>query len=89
MLLVAYVAFAIIEVQDQRTTDPLLVGLACVGFTGYAVVGGLGWRTARRLSARLGDVATLALFLVAMAALFLVATGVYLFAEHVYFFGHL
>jgi hypothetical protein len=86
-LLVLFVAVAIVNIQDQRRSEPALIVLACAGFLGYGLLGWLGWRTARRFEARLGMMPLLILYLVAMAGLFLLATVVYLAIEHVYLVG--
>ena len=89
MLLVAYSALAVVDIQDHRSHDPWMIGLAYAGFTGYAVLGWLAWSAARRLEPRLGALPLLALYSAAMGLLFLVATVVYLLVEHVYQVGHL
>ncbi len=87
MLLAAYVAIAIVDIQDHRVNDPVLIALACAGFAGYALLGGFGWLLARRLEPRIGALKTLILFMVAMGGLFLVATVVYLVVEYWYVAG--
>lgn len=89
MLLVGYVAVAIVDIQDHRRNDPVLIGLACAGFAGYALLAWLGWLAAQRLEARVGAMRMLVLYLVALAALFFVATVVYLFVEYAYLLGSL
>ncbi len=83
-LLVAFVAVAIVDIQDHRMTDPILIGLAAAGFATYAVLAWLGWRLARRFDKKLGRVALLGLYFTAMAGLFVVATVAYLLIEHIY-----
>jgi len=80
-LLVAFVAVAIVNVQDQRVQEPALIGLASAGFVLYGLIGWLGWRFSRRFEARLGPTPRLVLYLVAMSAFFLAATAVYLVLE--------
>jgi hypothetical protein len=87
-LLVAFVAIAIVNIQEQRQSDPALVALACAGFVGYWVLGWLGWRVVRRFEDRLGTMTLLILYLAAMAGLFLVATYTYLVIEMIYLRGH-
>ena len=52
-LLAAFVAFAIVNVQDQRRREPFLIGLAIGGFVVYALIGWAAWRVARRFRDRL------------------------------------
>ena len=87
-LLVAYVAVAIVNVQDQRRGEPALIALASSGFVAYWLLGWLGWRVARRLEARLGRTLLLVVYLTGMSALFLTATVLYLVAEYAYLVGH-
>jgi len=84
-LLVLYVAIAILQIQEQRITEPALIVLASAGFLVYGV---LGWLGARRVGSRAGSVKTLVLYSVAMAALFLVATIAYVALENHYRMGH-
>jgi hypothetical protein len=88
-ILVAFVAIAIIDIQDHRMTDPFLIGLAAGGFALYAVMAWLGWKFARRFEEKLGRVALLGLYLAAMAGFFLVATVTFLVIEHAYHGGSL
>ena len=89
VLLVAFVAVAIVDIQDHRRGEPVLVGLAGAGFAIYAALAWLGWNYARRFEARLGRVALVGLYLASMAGLFLFATIAYLLIEHVYLGGRL
>lgn len=86
-LLVLFVAIAIVNIQDQRRSEPVLIALASAGFALYGVLGWLGWHVARRLDARLGPWLVRIVFLSAMAGLFLVATVVYLVIEYSYLVG--
>jgi hypothetical protein len=83
-LLVLFVAIAIVNIQDQRATEPALIALAAGGFVVYGLLGWVGWRVARRFEARLGLTLLLILYLTAMAGLFLMATIAYLVIEHLY-----
>lgn len=83
-LLVAFVAVAIVNIQDQRVQEPALIGLASAGFVLYGLIGWLGWRFSRRFAARLGSTPRLVLYLVAMSGFFLAATAVYLVLEFQY-----
>ena len=83
-LLVAFVAFAIVEIQNHRRPQPFLVGLAAGGFAGYALLAWLGWRFVRPFQEKRGAVLILGLYLTSMAALFLLATVIYLVIEHNY-----
>jgi hypothetical protein len=87
-LLVLFVAIAIVQIQDQRVHEPALIALAAGGFVLYAIIGGIGWRVARRrLRSRLGPTPLFILYAIAMATLFLVATVIYLVIEHAYHNG--
>ncbi len=46
-LLVAFVALAIVDIQNHRRTEPVLIGLAAFGFAAYAVLAWLGWSVAQ------------------------------------------
>jgi hypothetical protein len=87
-LLVVYVAIAIVDIQDNRRTEPPLIALAALGFAAYALVGWLAWHGVRRLERRLGRMPAVILYLVAMAALFFAATVVYLALEYAYLRGY-
>ncbi len=80
-----FVAVVILNIQDQRLTDPKLIALAVAGFVLYGVLGWIGWRLIRPFEGRFGRLAVLAAYFSAMAALFLVATGVFLSIELAYF----
>jgi hypothetical protein len=86
-LLSVLVAVAIVNIQDQRRTEPALIALAAGGFVLYTVLGWAGWRVARQFRHTLGEVPLVVLYLAAMAALFFVATVVYLLLEHLYLYG--
>jgi hypothetical protein len=86
-LLTAFSALAIVNIQEQRRSEPVLIGLAVAGFVLYAILGWGAWRLGRRLRSRMGLVPLLALYLAAMGGLFLVATVIYLAIEHVYLIG--
>jgi hypothetical protein len=84
-LLVLFVAIAIADIQDQRVHEPFLIALAAGGFALYALIGWLGWWTARRrFESRLGPMWLFVIYAIAMGVLFLVATAIYLVIEHVY-----
>ena len=87
-LLVLFVAIAIVNIQDQRASEPALIALAAGGFVLYGLLGWVGWRIARRYEARLGLTVLVILYLTAMAGLFLMATIAYLVIEHLYRSGH-
>jgi hypothetical protein len=86
-LLSLFVAIGIVNIQDQRQSDPTLIALAVLGFVLYGLLGWGAWRLVRRLRSRLGKIPVLALYLVIMASLFMVATISYLLIEHAYIFG--
>jgi hypothetical protein len=87
-LLVVYVAIAIVDIQDNRRTEPALIALAAVGFAGYAVTCWLAWHGMRRLKHRYGLLPAVIGYIVAMAALFLAATVIYLVLEYAYVTGY-
>lgn len=87
-LLVAYLAVAIVNVQDQRRHEGTLIALASAGFAAYWVLGWVGWRIARRLGANLNRLTLLAVYLTAMSVLFFAATVIYLVAEYAYLVRH-
>jgi hypothetical protein len=86
-LLSLFVAIGIVNIQDQRQSDPTLIVLAVIGFVLYGLLGWGAWRLVRGLRSRLGKVPVLALYFVIMASLFMVATISYLLIEHAYIFG--
>lgn len=88
-LLVLFVAVAIVNIQDQRRSEPALIALAASGFALYGAIGWLGWRFARRFESRLGPTPLLIAYILAMAAFFLVATVIYLVVEYQYSIGGL
>jgi hypothetical protein len=87
-LLVLYVAVAIVQLQDQRTTEPGLIALASAGFVAYGVLGWAGWRVSSLARDRFGRLPALVAYLVAMAVLFLIATIIYVAVENAYRMGH-
>jgi hypothetical protein len=87
-LLVLFVALAIVNIQDQRHSEPALIALASAGFVAYWLLGWLGWRLARRFDVRLGRTPVLILYLIGMSAFFLGATVVYLVVEYAYVVTH-
>lgn len=89
MVLVAYVAIAVVDVQGLRAGDRVLVAAAVVGYAGYAVLAWLAWIAIRPLERRLGAVGLFAVYVAGMAVLYLVATVAYLLIQHAYLFGRL
>jgi hypothetical protein len=88
VILVAYVAIAIVDIKDNRRTEPALVALAAIGFVAYALICWLMWHGLRRLVRRIGAMPALIVYLVAMAGLFFAATVVYLVLEYAYLMGY-
>jgi len=86
-LVVLYVAIAIVEIKDQRRSEPALIGLAAAGFAAYGLLCWLGWHAMRRVEPRLGSVVVVIVYAVTMAAIFLVATILYLALEYAYLTG--
>lgn len=86
-LLIAFVAIAIRNIQDQRRSEPALIALAVLGFVLYGVIGWLAWGFSLRCAGRIGPTPRLILYLVGMASIFLLATMIYLLAEHIYLIG--
>ena len=84
VVLVAFVAIAIANIQDQRMHEPVLIALALAGFVVYGLLGWAGWRLAGGLGSKLGQTIRMILYLVGMATLFLVATVTYLVIEYQY-----
>ena len=79
-----FVAVAIVNIQDQRRSEPALLALAAGGFLLYGLMGWVGWRVAQRFESRLGATVLLILYLAVMAGFFLVATVIYLVIEQAY-----
>lgn len=89
-LLPLLVAFAWVNVQDQRIQDPRLLALALVGFLGYGAIAwwlgnrigswveglAIGRRMADRLRVRV-SVLALVLYLLLMGGLFVLASLIY------------
>jgi hypothetical protein len=88
MLAVIFVAIAIVDIQDLRRTEPVLVALAAVGYAGYGLLCWLTWRIMGRFRSRLGGVPTLILYMFAMGCLYLVATVTYVIVEFAYLRGY-
>ena len=85
LVLVVFVALAILDIQAHRVREPVLFTLALTGFVAYATLAWLGWWAARRrLEPRLGPVRAFAIYAVAMGVLFLLATVIYLVIEYAY-----
>lgn len=87
-LLVLFVAIAIVNIQDQRRSEPALIGLASAGFVLYGVIGWAAWGLVRRAGARWGATPRLVVYLAAMAGFFLISTFIYLAIEARYLYGH-
>jgi hypothetical protein len=83
-LLVVFVAIAIVDIQDQRPTEPALVALAVAGYTAFGLILWTGWHLIRGLEGRLGSMAAVIVYLLAMGAIDLIATVIYLTAERAY-----
>ena len=83
-LLVAFVAIAIVEIQQQRTTEPNLILLAVAGFAVYGLIVWVGWHCVKRWEGRIGSMLAISVYVVAMGILYLVATIVYLVVEYEY-----
>jgi Kef-type K+ transport system membrane component KefB len=88
-LLVVYVAIAIVDIQDQRRQEPVLIALAAAGFAAYGLIVWLGWHYIRRWEARLGSMLVAAIYVVSMGAIYLLATILYLLVENAYLAGRL
>ncbi len=86
-LLVLYVAIAIVDIKDQRRSEPILIELAAAGFAAYGLVCWVGWHVMRRLEHRFGRLVVVIVYSVSMAAIFLVATITYLALEYAYLTG--
>src|SRR3954453_10513048 len=76
-LLVFYVAIALVNIRDQRMSEPPLIALASAGLAVYGMLAWLGWLLAHRFEDRLGRMPLLILYLIGMAGLFLFATFLY------------
>jgi hypothetical protein len=87
VLLVGYVAIAIVDIQDHRRGEPALIALASAGFALYGIMCWLGWHGMRRLEPRLGLLLVVIIYAVTMAILFLIATLSYLGIEYAYLTG--
>jgi hypothetical protein len=88
MLAVVFVAIAIVDIQNLRRTEPVLIALAAAGYAGYGLLCWLAWRIMRRCRSRLGGVPALILYMVTMGCLFLLATVIYLIVEYAYLRGY-
>ena len=88
MLAVVFVAIAIVDIQNLRRTEPVLVALAAAGYAGYGLLCWLAWRTMGRCRSRLSGVLTMILYTFSMGCLFFVATVVYLIVEYAYLRGY-
>ena len=51
-LLVAYVAIAIVDIQDHGRKEPALIALASVGYAAFGLICWLCWYLAARFRAR-------------------------------------
>lgn len=87
VLLVAFAAVAIADIQNHRRSEPVLLGLAAGGFAAYALIAWLAWNFAGRFEGRINRVALVAIYLASMAGFFLFATIAYLLIEYVYLGG--
>ncbi|MHC5538185.1 hypothetical protein ACYOEI_08150 [Singulisphaera rosea] len=87
-LLVLFVAIAIVNIQDQRQSEPALIGLASAGFVLYGLIGWGAWRLVRRVGVRWGATSRLVVYLAGMAGFFLVSTYIYIAMEYWYINGH-
>jgi pimeloyl-ACP methyl ester carboxylesterase len=87
VLLVAFAALGIADIQDHRVREPVLIGLAAGGFAAYAILAWLAWCFALRFEGRLRRVTLVGIYLASMAGLFLVATVAYLVIEFLYLGG--
>jgi len=87
-LFVVFVAIAIVDIQDQRRDEPVLIALASAGYAAYGLIVWLGWQCKGRLEARLGSMLAVIVYVVSMGALYLAATILYLIAEAAFLDGH-
>jgi hypothetical protein len=83
-LLVVFVAIAMMEIKNQRRSEPALIGLAAAGFVLYGMIVWLGWHFLRRWESRLGSMLTFIIYAVTMGTIYLVATIFYVLAEYAY-----
>jgi hypothetical protein len=88
-LLVLYVAIAIVDIQNHRRSEPVLIALAAAGFLAYGLICWLGWFFLRRFVSRLGLMAVVIVYAGTMAAVFLCATVLFLVLEYAYLAGRL
>jgi len=88
-VLILLVAVAIVDIRDHGRREPVLVGLAAVGYAGFGLLCWLSWHGFRRFSGRLPRLAVLAAYALSMGVTFLIAVIVYLLIEHVYLGGTL
>jgi hypothetical protein len=88
-LLVLYVAIAIVDIQDHRRSEPVLIGLAAAGYAGYGLLCWIVWHSVQRFEGRLGRLLLFAVFASVMAAVFLGAVVAYLSLEDRYLGGRL
>jgi predicted lysophospholipase L1 biosynthesis ABC-type transport system permease subunit len=86
-VLTALVAIAVVNIQDQRRTEPTLIAVAIAGFVLYTLIGWGTWNLARRFQSRLGTIPIMSLYAAAMSGLFMIATITYLVVEHAYLVG--
>src|SRR5262245_22021657 len=84
LVLVVYVAVAIVDLREARTTDPMQIGSLSAGYAGYAALGWAGWVHSRPSRRRADPLPGLVAYLVAMAILFLVAAIVHSMILNVY-----
>ncbi len=87
-LLVAFVAIAIVEIREQRVTEPNLIALAAAGFAVYGLMVWVGWHCVKRWEGRVGSMLAIVVCVVTMGLLYLAATIVYLVVEYEYRGGH-
>jgi hypothetical protein len=83
------VAVAIVDIQDQRRTEPVLVALASAGYAAFGLICWLCWHALRRLHHRLGTILAATVYVVAMGGLFFTAVVAYLVIEYAYLGGSL
>jgi hypothetical protein len=88
-LLVAYVAVAIVDIQDHGRKELPLIFLASGGYAAFGLFCWLSWHALRYLQRRLGPVLLVAVYAFAMGGVFLAATVAYLVIEYFYLGGKL